>query len=300
MSTPEEALEVIHSYYGAHEGHRALHSKGVLCGASFTATPHASELTRAAHMAGGSVPVTVRFSNGGGDPTVPDFKPDVRGLATSFHLPDGSRTDILSQTLPHFGFHDQEGFLDALRAGKPTPSALVRMPLLMARNLRFVRGLPANLKAMASLPASFASRPYYPFHAYRWLAADGSERWIRYAWRPTVDEPELSRSEARKRGADYLFEELRTRLAREPVRMELEVQIAADGDDPHDPSSEWPADRERVVVGTLEVTAIDPGADDGIVFDPMRLTDGIEPSDDPALRFRPSVYDISHARRTSG
>ncbi len=46
------------------------------------------------------------------------------------------------------------------------------------------------------------------------------------------------------------------------------------------------------------MTAIDHDADDGIVFDPMRLTDGIEASDDPALRFRPAVYTLSHARRT--
>ena len=38
---------------------------------------------------------------------------------------------------------------------------------------------------------------------------------------------------------------------------------------------------------------------DGIVYDPMRLVDGIEPSDDPALRFRPAVYTLSHARRTA-
>ena len=80
--------------------------------------------------------------------------------------------------------------------------------------------------------------------------------------------------------------------------MELELQIAGDDDDPHDPSNVWPDERERVVVGTLEVTAIDDDADDGIVFDPMRLTDGIEASNDPALRYRPAVYTISHERRT--
>ncbi len=45
-----------------------------------------------------------------------------------------------------------------------------------------------------------------------------------------------------------------------------------------------------MIVGTLEVTAIDPDADDGVVFDPIRVTDGIEPSNDPVLRYRPAVY----------
>ncbi len=82
--------------------------------------------------------------------------------------------------------------------------------------------------------------------------------------------------------------------------MRLELQIAGDGDDPDDPSDEWPRDRERVDAGTLEVTAIDEDADDGIVFDPIRVTDGIEPSADPVLHYRPTVYDLSHRARTRG
>jgi catalase len=128
--------------------------------------------------------------------------------------------------------------------------------------------------------------------------ADGGERWVRYTWRPTIHESDLSGSQARERGRDYLFDDLRDRLVREPVRMELEVQIAEGDDDPHDPSSVWPDDRKRVNVGTVEVTAIEASADDSIVFDPMRLTDGIEPSDDEVLRYRPAVYDLSHRRRT--
>lgn len=291
-------MEAIDGRFGAHERHRALHAKGVFCRATFTATPEAVRLTRAAHMSGEEIPTTVRFSNGGGDPTVPDYEPDVRGLSVSFNLPDGSRTDILAQTVEFFPFRDQEGFFDMLRASKPSPAALVRLPMAAVRHRRLIRTLPGSLKSMGSPPASFASRPYFPIHAFKWLDADGGDRWVRYFWRPTVDEPDISRREAKERGADYLFDELRERLAAEPLRMELEVQIAAEDDDPHDPSAVWPDERERIVVGTLEVTAIDPDADDGIVFDPMRLTDGIEPSDDGALRFRPDVYTLSHARRT--
>ena len=52
MTTPEEGLAAIHARFGAHPGHRALHAKGVICAATFTATPEAAALTRAGHMAG--------------------------------------------------------------------------------------------------------------------------------------------------------------------------------------------------------------------------------------------------------
>jgi catalase len=297
-TSPEQALAVIHDRFGSHPGHRALHAKGVLCAATFTATPQAAALTRAAHMSGERVPATVRFSNGGGDPTVPDHAPDVRGLAVSFQLPDGSRTDISSQTLPRYPFRDQEGFLDSIKLSKPSLSALVALPGFLVRHHAALRTAREANRIMAER-SFFPARSYYAFHAYRWIDADGGERYVRYTWRPTVAEPEPSREEAKRRGADYLFEDLAQRLAREPVRMLLELQIAGDGDDPDDPSDEWPQTRERVTAGTLEVTAIDPDAADGIVFDPTRVTDGIEPSADPVLHYRPAVYDLSVRSRTS-
>jgi catalase len=249
-------------------------------------------------MQGVPVPATVRFSNGGGDPTVPDYAPDVRGLAVSFELPDGSRTDIVSQTLPHYPFRDQEGFLAALEISKPSLGALLKLPGFAFRHPRAVRKLPEVQRIMGRR-ASFAARDYHPFHAYRWLDADGGERYVRYRWLPTVDEPDLAKDAVKGR-ADYLFEELAERLEREPVRMQLEVQIAGEGDDPDDPSDVWPSERRRVIVGMLEVTGLDPDADDGIVFDPMRVVDGIEPSGDPVLGYRPDVYTLSHDRRTGG
>src|ERR1044072_4271191 len=97
-TTPEEAMAVIHGRFGAHPGHRALHAKGIICSGTFTATPEGAALTRAEHMRGAPGRATVRFSNGSGDPTEPAHAADVGGLAVSFALPDGSRTDISSQT----------------------------------------------------------------------------------------------------------------------------------------------------------------------------------------------------------
>lgn len=295
-TTPEQAMEKIHDRFGAHDRHRALHAKGIHCVGTFTPTPEAAALTRAAHMQA-PVPAKIRFSNGGGDPTVPDYVPDVRGLAVSFQLPDGSATDILGQTIPYFPFRDQEGFFAALEMSKRTPATLLKLPLFFARYPKALRSMRAADAVLANR-SSFVARRYVAFHAFKWIDADGGERWVRYTWHPTVDEPELTKEEAKSRGRDYLFDELRERLSRKPARMRLEVQIAGPDDDPDDPSNVWSDDREKVAVGTLEVTAVDDEADDGIVYDPMRLTDGIEPSNDRALRFRPPVYTLSHARRT--
>lgn len=297
MSDPERALEIIHSRFGEHAGYRALHAKGRLYEAEFRATSEAGELTRAAHMSGERVGALVRLSNGAGDPRVPDYEPDVRGMAVSFELPDGSRTDISSQSLPRFPFSGVEPFLEFVRLSRPSLAAAARLPLFALRNPGALWPLAANLPTLRP-PPSFAACAFYAIHAFRWTDADGGSRHVRYTWRPTVELPQLSRGEARRLGRDYLFEEMERRLAAGTVRFELELQVAGPGDDPDDPSAVWPAERRRVVAGTLEIREpTDRG--DGDVFDPTRVTDGIEASDDPVLAFRPRAYSVSHALRAS-
>jgi catalase len=295
--SPEQAIEAIDERFGEHPRHRALHAKGTLYSGTFTATPEGARMTRAAHMQGEPVRTTVRFSNGGGDPNVPDYAPDVRGLAVTFHLADGTRTDISAQTVPHFPFRDVDGFIEFVRLSRPGRAAALKLPLFLARHPRILGAVRANAAALKP-PPSFAARSYYAFHAFKWLHPEGGERYVRYTWKPTVDVPELGKGEAKARGRDYLSEELVQRLEAAPVRFELEVQIAGLGDDPNDPSAVWPQERERVVIGTLEVTAPSDEGDD-FVFDPTRLTDGIEASDDLVLAFRPRAYAISHERRTA-
>jgi catalase len=299
---PAEAVDTINAAFGRHPRTRALHAKGIFCEGTFTATPRARELCRAAHLQGDPVPVRARLSNGGGNPRTPDGAPDVRGLAVSFALPDGSRTDLVTQSVPRFFSTTPEDFIAFIRASAGgRPSALWKLPPFLATHPKALRALPANLRAMRPV-ASYATLRYYGVHAFRWLDASGGVRSVRCDWAPAAGDQRLGPAAARKRSHDYLQDELRERLAREPVRFTLEAQIAGPDDDPDDPSVQWPRERERVPVGTLEITAVvdDPETDGKIVvFDPMRLTDGIEATQDPVLRFRPRAYSESADRRAA-
>jgi catalase len=298
-ATPQQAVEAANYVFGSHPGFRALHAKGTLLTGTFTATPQAAALTRAAHMRGEPVPVTTRVSNGGGNPRAPDYAPDVRGLAVKFYLPDGSRADIVAQTAPRFPVRTPEGFIELLRATKQAPASAWRLPLFLARHPEAIPALPTNLPALRP-PTSYATCRYYAVHAFRFVDAAGGSRYVRYTFVPEVEERRLGPREAKRRGRDYLQDEIRERARRGPVRFTLELQLAGPGDKVDDPSSVWPADRERVNAGTLELTGLDTERETGgdvLVFDPIRVTDGIELSDDPVLRFRPRAYSESVARR---
>jgi catalase len=291
--TPEEAIDRINGVFGRHEGSRALHAKGAFYAGTFTATPWSAEHCRALHLQGEPVPVWVRWSNGRGRPRNSDKGADVRGMAVSFRLPDGTATDLLGQTAPRFPVRSAEAFLELTEA---TASPL-KLPLFLVRHPEALPALLANARAKAIAPPySYAEVTYYPVHAYRWLAADGTATWVRYRLSPQGGRDD--RPAGTFEGRDRLREELLARLAVHPVRYTLEVQVAGPRDDPHDPMSVWHT--PYVDAGTVEVTGPDPDREqDGevVVFDPTRVVDGIELSDDPILRYRPLAYSESVKRR---
>lgn len=292
---PERAIDEINERYGAHPGFRALHAKGTMVRGTFTPAPEAAKLTTAAHMQG-PVDVTARLSNAAGNPTLPDYMPDIRGLAVTFHLPDGERTDIVSQTAPRFPVRSPDDFMELVRA--QDPRAPWRLPLFLARHPRVVPTLPANLPALRP-PESYATLRFYAIHAYRFTDVDGGSRYVRYTWLPEAGDHRIGPREAKRRGRDYLREDLVKRLEEGSIRFDLELQIAGEGDDPHDPTAVWSDDRERITAGTLELTGLSDTDQNTIVFDPVRVTDGIQLSDDPILNYRPRAYSASAERRMS-
>jgi catalase len=293
MLEPEKMVDGITSVFGDHPGSRALHAKGAFYAGTFTATPWAAARCRAGHLTGDPVPVWVRWSNGAGNPGLPDKAPDVRGMAVSFRLPDGTATDLLAQTAPRFPVRTPEAFLALVKAGG-RPATL---PLFLARHPGAIPAILANARAKALLsPYSYAEVTYYPIHAYRWVAPDGSESWVRYRFAPQGGRE--GRAAGDVKGADRLRAEILARLAAHPVRYTLEVQQAGPNDDPHDPMSVWRGDWHDA--GTIEVTAPDPAREQGgevVVFDPARVVDGIGLSDDPILRYRSGAYAASVSRR---
>ena len=302
MLSPKQAVDVINQRFGSH-GARALHAKGTLLEGTYTATEAAAKLTKAAHMQGEPVKVTVRFSNGSGDPDAPDYGPEVRGMAVKFYLPDGDgRTDISAQTVPRFPVRTPDAFVNLIRASAPGRGRLFRLPIFLATHPEALPALRANAPALKP-PRSYASARYYAVHAFKWIDAQGGQRYVRYRWLPELGEQSLSNEEARARGRDYLQEDLSERLAKEPIRFTLELLIAGPGDKVDDPTSVWPeAERDKVNAGTLELTALETGREkegDVLVFDPNRVTDGIEVSEDPILKFRSPAYSASVERRTS-
>jgi catalase len=326
--SPSQLVQAIIDDFPDHkQGTRPIHTIGVGVEGYFEASDVAPSYCRAKHFGGERVPVSVRFSNGSGSPVQHDGWNDVRGMATRFHL-DKARdeaTDLIAMTLNGFFVRTTKEFIDFTTAARQRPvrkespwqkilDMLQLKPPLPdpypgqtasadAGTLEYANAHPfAQLSVFQSgligAPASYARAAYHAVHTFIVTGRDGVRRPVRFAWKPVAG--------VRNTGADtplrdnYLQGELRERLKQWPARFLLMMTIGESGDALNDPTIPWPAKRVRVVMGTLTLTNVaedQEAAAEHISFNPWRLVDGIEPSDDPILLARRDAYEESRNRR---
>ena len=289
-----DLVDTVARVLGSQPGRRVTHADGIVLTGAFTPTPRARELSRAAHLQGDPVPVTVRFSNGFPDPALPDAAEDnPRGMSVKFHLADGSATDLVCQSWPVFPAGTPEGFLGLITAQGEGEQATLDF---LAQHPDIAEATGRIAAESGQPPVSWATMAFHSMNAFRLVDAYGGSRFVRYTLFPEKGEHSLPVEQRAQADPHYLMEGVAGEL---PIRHRVVAQVAGDDDQTTDASKGWPDDRERVDLGTIVCTALDAERDrDSLVYDPTRLVDGIETSDDPILHIRPRVYAESVRRRT--
>lgn len=283
-------------------GFRRAHAKGVCVAGHFEGNAQGAGLSTARVFADAHAPLTGRMSIGGGSPYGLDAQARVRSMALVLHGADGSEWRMAMNSFPFFGVASIEDFFEQTRAsaadpatGKPDPERIAAFAAAHPKAQRF-----AAWARTAPWSDSFANTQYNGIHAYRFDAADGAARMVRWSMRPQAPFVEMTPAQREAADGAYLQDELRERLAQGPLRWDMVVTLAGEGDDPSDPSTPWPDDREQVIAGTVVLTAVQDqaaGPCRDLNFDPTFVPPGVALSDDPILAARAAVYATSFDRR---
>lgn len=299
-SLAEQLVDAFNGVFGVHPGMRANHPKGVVLEGTFTPAASAASVSKAAHLQKkkAPIPVTVRFSAGSGQPTVPDTNQMPRGMAVKFSLPDGSKTDLVVLSFNGFPVATAEEFRDFLLAvaasgpDAPKPTAIEK----------FLAAHPAAKNFVESpkpQPVSYATLPYFGINAFKFTNAKGAVTFGRYQLRPVAGEHFLTQEQLATMGPDYLSTEIRERVRRGPAKFTLLLQVAEKGDKVDDPSIAWPDSRKQIELGTIIITkavADSHTAEKKLLFMPGALVPGIEAAD-PMIAARSASYVVSLSRR---
>jgi catalase len=287
-----QIAKVFQALPGNQPGYRPAHAKGILLKGTFTPALKAASLTRAPHIQRASTPVVVRFSDGSPVPMIPDNDPNAspKGCAIRFYMAEHVHTDIVSHSSNAFPAKNGEEFLAFLQA------------VVSGKAPEFLADHPAAREfvlAPKPSPVSFATETFFGLTALRFINREGLARYGRYRIVPQAGNQYLEAETAKSKGASYLFDEIKQRLARGPIRINVDVQIANEGDVVNDCTVHWPESRPVISLGTVALTELAPDDETQhkIIFDPLPRVEGIEPSDDPLLELRAAVYLLTGRMR---
>ena len=106
--------------------------------------------------------------------------------------------------------------------------------------------------------------------------------------------------EAKAKGTEFLFDDIRQRVAAGGVAFDFNLQLAQAGDKIDSAVTPLPEDRKKVTLGRLVVKSVSAdatGACLAVNYNPMNLPKGVEPSADPMLAARAAPYAVSLGRR---
>lgn len=304
QTSPVTVVDTMEKNFGVHLGQRRNHTKGVCADGVFIATREAAGLSRSPIFTGKATPVIARFSIAGGRPDIPDTARNPRGMALRFALPDGGYHMTAMLHTPIFHVATPAAFLENLRAATPDPATGKPDPetqKAFAVNHPEAKAQGAFLSTN-NPPASYASTPYYSLHAFRFVNAANEGRYVRWHFQPQDGTSFIADGALAGTPPNFLEAKLAERMTKGPIKWDMFVTLAESGDTLIDPTVAWPTERKQVQIGTLELTKSSPslgGNCEKINFDPMIMSDGVEASDDPVLRFRSAAYGISFGRRLS-
>jgi catalase len=298
---PEAIVNALFTVSGNHPNVRASGAKGICVKGTFTPSAEAASLSKAPHFRN-TVPVTARFSMGGGNPRISDkTRPATRGFAMRFTDPSGDMVLVMISA-PVFIARTPQQLLDFLTVrlpgpdGKPDPERIRAFAAANPETGRQVVWLNAR-----PVPASFAGVDYWGVHAYTLTNGQGEARAVRLKAVAAAGQLGLTEDELKAKTDDFYASELKDRLGKGPAAFALVAVLGEAGDPVNDVTAAWPEESRRMVtLGTIAIASIEPSATcDAATFDPVDLPEGIAgPANDPMFAIRSPAYAISLSRRT--
>jgi catalase len=299
---PNKMVDAFEVAGGKFEGFRRSGAKGVCAVAEFVGSAEGKALSAASAFSGQPVPVIARFSIGGGNPKAADNTKGQRNMALQFNLQGGETWQMGNISAPIFGAATPEQLLGRLQS--LAPEAETKRPNA-DKVKQFADANPEVLLqgkyfAGQPVPASFGKVNYWGVHGFGFVDASGKKQMGKWVFEPVGGTQGLSDDEAKAKGSDFLFEDLRQRVAAGSVAFDFNLQLAQPGDKVDSAVTPLPEDRKKVTLGRLSIKSVATDATGAcltITYNPMVLPKGVEPGNDPMLAARAAPYVVSLSRR---
>lgn len=299
---PNQMVDAFERAGGRFEGFRRSGAKGLCATGEFVGSAEARALSTASAFSGRPVPVSMRFSVGGGNPKAADNAKTQRNMALQFDLPGGESWQMGNISAPIFGAATPEQLLGRLTSLRPDPETkkpdLEKVKVFVDANPEVL--LQGKYFAGQPVPSSFSKVNYWGVHGFGFVDAAGRKTLGKWVFEPVGGVQGLSDDEAKAKGTEFLFDDLRQRVASGSIAFDFNLQLAQPGDKIDSAVVPLPDERKKTTLGRLTIKAVSADASGpclAITYNPMVLPKGVEASADPMLAARAAPYVVSLGRR---
>ena len=298
---PQAIVDALFALSGNQKRMRASGAKGVCVKGTFTPSAEAANFSKASHFTK-PVPVTARFSMGGGHPNISDkTKPATRGFAMEFEAPNDPMV-FYFVSAPVFSTKTPRQLLDFITVrlpgqdGKPDAEKIKAFTAANPETARQAAWLNAR-----PVPASFAGVDYWGVQAYTLTNSAGKATITKLKAVAGAGQLGLTDDELKAKPDSFYADELTERLGRAPATFDFVAILGESGDPTDDSTAMWPEEnRKTVKLGTIAISATqanticDEKATDPVVSLPQGVAG---PANDPMFEIRSPAYAISRGRR---
>lgn len=291
--TAANTVDSFEKLFGVTEGKRRNHTKGFCFAAILSPADKAiTEYTNSALFTGPSK-VIGRLSHKGGNLQAADDKPGEYGMGLSISPITGETHLMSMNTLDFFPVSTPEAFAELMRA-KVEGGAAVKAFKAKNRNLQRFKAHEAT-KSKTLTP--YEGSTFNSINGFYLVNNQGMRSPVRWSFVPAkaqeiVAEPDPT----------FFFKNIQQNIDRQGVEWNMVITFANADDDVSNAAIPWTGKHNQITAATLRISSVSPEADgncDDINFDPLVLSKGFEPSEDPLLQARRHSYAISFGKRMS-
>ncbi|WP_271271153.1 catalase family peroxidase [Aliamphritea hakodatensis] len=290
-STAVKTVDAFEKVFGVTAGERRNHTKGFCFSATLSPVDNGIQQYSVSPLFTGESEVIGRLSHKGGNAKAADNVPAEYGMGLSVNLSDGTNHRMSMNTLDFFPVSTPQAFADLMVAKAQGKAAVKTFKAANPDLQRF----SAHNKQKTKQLTSYEGTTYNSINSFYLVDAQGQKTAVRWSFVPVVKQGITV-----AQGQDFFYSNMVQNLDAGPVEWNMVVTLANPEDVVANAALPWEGEHQEVVAARLSVNAISAtGACDNINYDPLILSAGFEPSEDPLLQARRDAYAVSFGRRLS-
>lgn len=291
--SPAQHLNTFEKLFGVTEGKRRNHTKGFCFEGEFTPVDSSVRELSNSPIFTETSKVYGRVSHKGGKANPADNKPGHYGLAFKITTADNS-IHMMSMNTEHFfptsTVADFMAFLEAQANGPEATKAFVTSHPEIQEYKKYHAALSDQLHP-------YEGATYNSINTFYLVNNQGKKTPVRWSFVPSGEHGIVKTPQA-----DFFLENMQANLKKAGVSWDMVLTLAKPSDDILNPHIKWSDDNKSMTVARLTVKQATPESEGSCAtmnFDPLAISKGFAPSEDPMLAARSAIYAVGLGRRLS-